>query len=395
MKRLITKSPFYTHIIGAVFIALFGVALYVAATPPVRADDTSVAAGEHIIALHDDGAVKGFITKKATLKEALADANIAIDANDRTEPALDTKLVANSYQVNIYRARPVVIKDGLTATKVITSYRTGAQIAKHAGLALHDEDKAELSQSTNPLGDGASEIMTVTRATPFTFDFYGKTSTSYSLGKTVGDMLNRKHITLAQNDVVVPGVDTPLAAGLHVRLYREGTQTVTQEEEIPFETEQIKDANRDKGYKETKTLGKNGKKNVTYEIIIRNGKEESRKEVNSTVTVESVKQVEIIGTKVNLPAGSHEDWMAAAGISPSDYGYVNYIVGRESRWRYNARNKNAYGLCQANPGDKMDSTSSDWETNPITQLKWCSGYAAGRYGSWGAAYNHWLAHRNW
>ena len=202
MKRLITKSPFYTHIIGAVFIALFGVTLYVAATPPVRADDTSVAAGEHIIALHDDGAVKGFITKKATLKEALADANIAIDANDRTEPALDTKLVANSYQVNIYRARPVVIKDGLTATKVITSYRTGAQIAKHAGLVLHDEDKTELSQSTNPLGDGASEIMMVTRATPFTFDFYGKTSTSYSLGKTVGDMLNRKHIALAQNDVV-------------------------------------------------------------------------------------------------------------------------------------------------------------------------------------------------
>ena len=277
MKRLITKSPFYTHIIGAVFIALFGVALYVAATPPVRADDTSVAAGEHIIALHDDGAVKGFITKKATLKEALADANIAIDANDRTEPALDTKLVANSYQVNIYRARPVVIKDGLTATKVITSYRTGAQIAKHAGLVLHDEDKAELSQSTNPLGDGASEVMTVTRATPFTFDFYGKTSTSYSLGKTVGDMLNRKHITLAQNDVVVPGVDTPLAAGLHVRLYREGTQTITQEEEVPFETEKIKDANQPASYKEVKTAGKKGKRTVTYEIKIENGVEVSQR----------------------------------------------------------------------------------------------------------------------
>ena len=202
-------------------------------------------------------------------------------------------------------------------------------------------------------------------------------------------------ITLAQNDVVVPSVDTPLAAGLHVRLYREGTQTITQEEEVPFETEQIKDANRDKGYKETKTLGKNGKKNVTYEIIIRNGKEESRKEVNSTVMVEPVKQVEIIGTKVNLPAGSHEDWMAAAGRPPSDYGYVNYIVERESRWRYDARNGRTYGLCQANPGDKMSGAGSDWETNPITQLKWCSGYAAGRYGSWRAAYNHWIAHHNW
>ena len=315
MKRLITKSPFYTHIIGAVFIALFGVALYVAATPPVRADDTSVAAGEHIIALHDDGAVKGFITKKATLKEALADANVAIDANDRTEPALDTKLVANSYQVNIYRARPVVIKDGLAATKVITSYRTGAQIAKHAGLVLHDEDKAELSQSTSPLGDGASEIMTVTRATPFTFDFYGKTSTSYSLGKTVGDMLNRKHITLAQNDVVVPGVDTPLAAGLHVRLYREGTQTITQEEEVPFETEKIKDANQPASYKEVKTAGKKGKRTVTYEIKIENGVEVSRKEVNSNVTEQPVKQVEVVGAKFNYTGGPlNEAQITALGV---------------------------------------------------------------------------------
>ena len=53
---------------------------------------------------------------------------------------------------------------------------------------------------------------------------------------------------------------------MHVRLYREGTQTITQEEEVPFETEKIKDANQPSSYKEVKTAGKNGKRTVTYEI---------------------------------------------------------------------------------------------------------------------------------
>jgi hypothetical protein len=30
-----------------------------------------------------------------------------------------------------------------------------------------------------------------------------------------------------------------------------------------------------------------------------------------------------------IPSGSHEDWMAAAGIAPSDYGYVDYIISHE------------------------------------------------------------------
>ena len=43
----------------------------------------------------------------------------------------------------------------------------------------------------------------------------------------------------------------------------------------------------------------------------------------------------------------------------------------------------------------MASAGSDWATNPVTQLRWCNGYAQDRYGSWAAAYNHWLAYRNW
>lgn len=54
-----------------------------------------------------------------------------------------------------------------------------------------------------------------------------------------------------------------------------------------------------------------------------------------------------------------------------------------------------YGLVQATPGNKMARAGSDWQTNPITQLRCASSYAVGRYGSWKAAYEYWLAHNNW
>jgi hypothetical protein len=100
--------------------------------------------------------------------------------------------------------------------------------------------------------------------------------------------------------------------------------------------------------------------------------------------------------------------MAAAGISEADFGYVNYIVGREGGWepckvQGGAINcmyavdggKMGYGIVQATPGAKMASAGADWATNPITQLRWATGYAVGRYGSWEGAYKHWLTAHNW
>jgi hypothetical protein len=101
-----------------------------------------------------------------------------------------------------------------------------------------------------------------------------------------------------------------------------------------------------------------------------------------------------IGATIDIN-GDKTAIMAAAGIPSSDYAYANFIVSHESGWRPTAANASgAYGLCQALPGSKMASAGADWQTNPVTQLRWCNGYAA-RYGGWGGAYNHWLANRNW
>lgn len=91
--------------------------------------------------------------------------------------------------------------------------------------------------------------------------------------------------------------------------------------------------------------------------------------------------------------GAPAEWMAAAGIAQSDWQYVDYIVSRESGWNPNATNKSsgACGLVQALPCSKVPGNGY----NPVDNLRWATGYATGRYGSWAGAYSFWTNNHWW
>lgn len=91
--------------------------------------------------------------------------------------------------------------------------------------------------------------------------------------------------------------------------------------------------------------------------------------------------------------GAPAEWMAAAGIAESDWGYVDYVVSRESGWNPNATNKSsgACGLVQALPCSKVPGNGYD----PVDNLRWANGYATGRYGSWAGAYAFWTKNHWW
>jgi len=56
---------------------------------------------------------------------------------------------------------------------------------------------------------------------------------------------------------------------------------------------------------------------------------------------------------------------------------------RESSWDVYADNTSsgAYGIPQSLPGDKMAMFGSDWQTNPVTQIKWGLYYINTTYGT--------------
>ena len=407
MNSLIKRSTTPLGAIIALFILLF---IFILSMIVVRvsATDGKSLDGGRILTIHDGDTQKVIITQANTIGEALSGAGISIESNDAVEPIASEVLVASEYSVNIYRARPVLVIDGLTKSKIITPYQSAKKIAESAGITLFDGDLTTLTKSDDIVSDGAGLILKIKRATPFSFTLYGKTNQVRTQAITVGDMLKEKGLTLAADDKVSPSSDTQISLGMNVRVWREGSQTITVDESVAFDIQKVQDGDRYVGYDEITTAGEAGSRSVTYEVTIQDGVEVGRTEIASITTKEPTKQVEVIGVKIILSEGYSAQRVAimnAAGISSSDQGYAAYIIDHENatwcptRWQgqngcpetyvalhpedYNT----GYGMCQATPGNKMASAGADWKTNPITQMRWCADYAISRYGSWLSAYN--------
>jgi uncharacterized protein YabE (DUF348 family) len=310
MNRTAITIRYHYRLIGLVLLVActaYGV-LSVRSVYAVGTEDS--VSHEHIVTVHDDGQEKGFMTRATTLRQALADAGIRLDRNDRTEPGLDETLVGRSYEVNIYRARPVIVRDGSDEIRIMTSYRTGRQIAAQAGIRLRDEDTVTLGRSTNMMRDGVSEVLTIDYATPVTFIFYGKTIQAYTQAQTVGEMLDAKHITPSVNDTLSPSGGTPVSAGMVVQLWKNGEQTYTVDEDVPYESQKIYDMDKDKTYRQVQTPGVVGKRTVTYHLVMHNGVQVDKKELNVVVTVQPIKEVVVVGAKNNY-SGNLNEWLLA------------------------------------------------------------------------------------
>lgn len=271
------------------------VSVFLLASARVNAADP----GEHLVTIYDGGTEQTVITTAGTVKEALARAEVRVDPLDAVEPSLNTELVSSVYNINIYRARPVTIIDGSLRRSVISPYQSAKKIAESAQISVYDEDDLQVRLIDDFVGeDGFGLKLTIDRATPFAFDLYGKTTEARTQALTVGEMLKEKNVTLGAQDGTSVPLDTPISAGMSVRVWRNGVQTVTQEQSVAFPIRQIKDADREVGYKQIQTPGVAGKKLVTYEVNLQNGKEISRKEIQVVVTAEPKEQVETVGTKL-------------------------------------------------------------------------------------------------
>jgi resuscitation-promoting factor RpfB len=386
------QHPFFIPVVT--FLVLFFVSLF----GFVLMNGREVSASDsYVVILSHDKKRETVPTRAVTVGDFLDRVGVQLHEGDVVEPDRTTPIAEDNFRVNVYRARPVMVQDGGQKTFAFSAATTPRSVAGQAGVTVHPEDKIKSEMPTNFLKEGAiGETIVIDRATPTNLNLYGTPVPVRTHAKTVGELLEEKKIQLAKDDTLQPAAETKLTPQLQIFVVRSGSRVETREIAIPMQTQTIEDASLSFGATAVRQQGAAGKKVVTYQIDLKNGKEVSRKIIQEVVAQEPVTHIVARGKTINIPADK-EAVMAAAGIARSDYGYANYIISRESGWNAAARNKRsgAFGLCQALPGTKMASAGADWQTNPVTQLKWCSGYAKGRYGSWSAAYNFWLSHHYW
>jgi uncharacterized protein YabE (DUF348 family) len=342
-----------------------------------------------------------------TVGALLKKLNIQLGQGDVVEPALATPIDQDDFRINIYRAVPVEIVDGDQTSYTFSAATTPRSIAEQAGTTVYAEDYVSTTPDENFLKNGAiGEQVVIDRATPVDLNLYGTALTLRTHATTVGQLIKQENIHLAASDQVLPGESTVLIPNTEVFIVRNGIkiQSVTQTIAMPVQT--IPDPDLAYGTGAVRQQGSAGQQVITYQENLQNGVIVGRTEIQDVITQQPVTEIVVEGTSLSGIKGD----MALAGIAPGDYEYADYIISHESGWcptkaqgEYGAcpayigsvPSYGGYGLCQATPGIKMESAGSDWATNPVTQLRWCAGYADTRYGSWYAAYIHWVDDGNW
>ena len=355
--------------------------------------------GAKVLSVYDDGQRISFRTDANTVRAALKERGVALNSGDNIEPSLDEELTGNDYNVNIYRARPILVEDGASRERVMTASQTPQKMAGDAGFKLFDEDIIYNNPSENPAVDGVATHLKIKRAKLISVDMFGKKTDFRTQAETIKDYLEEKKISLQKNDEVSVPLETKIKVGDNFRIWRNGKQIITVDEEIEFEVEEIKDADKEISYRQVKELGEKGTKVVSYEIEMQSGEEISRTKINEAETKKPKKQVEIVGTKnVIMPytgGGSKTEWLRASGIPESEWGYVDFIITKESTWNPNARNGQYYGLYQTNTDNLARyGCSGTLLSDPVCQLQAADKYKS-RYGSWADAYNSWRAQGWW
>jgi hypothetical protein len=93
------------------------------------------------------------------------------------------------------------------------------------------------------------------------------------------------------------------------------------------------------------------------------------------------RQVELARTPLGAKKVAKSILLNEYGFSEKEYKCLNRLWSKESNWNYKARNKNsgAHGIPQALPASKMNVVSTDWRTNPVTQIRWGLRYISIRY----------------
>ena len=308
--------------------------------------------GHNVFAVNLDNSNKIELkTKKGTVREVLIANDIPFGADDRVEPGLDTK-VNGGETISIYKAREITIVDGDTTTVRKTTY------------------------------------------------------------KKVDDILKELNITLGEKDEVTPGLKSEVATVDTIKIARTGKTTETKKEVIKFETKEEKDDSKFVDEKVTKVEGKNGEKEVTYNVVREKGKEVSREVASEKVITEATAKVVVVGTK-QRPAAQQQEVVAAqqsyaapaqsysapggsvvlsngntagaegaaaaqemarrTGVPASTW---EHIIARESNGQVGARNASgASGLFQTMPGWGSTATVQD-QINAATRAYQAQGLSA-------------------
>lgn len=366
---------------------------------------------DKIVIINYDHKILTIPSKEPTVGALLKKLNIVLNQGDVVEPSLSTPIFQDDFRINIYRAKPVEIIDGSNISFVFSAAVTPRAIVEQQGIKLYSADLVSDKPVSNFLSSySIGRQITILPATPVYVNLYGTSLLIRTQAKTVEQLIKQEDIHLSKSDQIIPQLSSSITPYSQVFIVRHGVKIESITNQLPMPIQYISDSSLAYGTGAIRQVGSPGQEVITYQDNLSNGVVTGRTVLQDVITEQPVTQIEVEGTSLSGIKGD----MALAGISPNDYQYADYIISHESGWCptkwqgeigycpslfqpiYSVYDGyEGYGLCQSTPAAKMSSAGSDWEINPVTQLKWCSSYAQSKYNGWYNAYEHWINYHNW
>lgn len=278
-----------------------------------------------LISLYADGQQRLFAADaSSTVGDILSRAGVKLADEDIVEPAASAPVPAGQFNINVYRARPVLVHDGTKSYHLRSAYQSPRLLALAAGLVVYPEDSFKTEIITDIADSEAiGEKVTVKRAKPLTVKVDGRARNIRTQALTVGAALHDAGIVLGAQDTISAHPETPVTPGADVQITRVSEAVVTLTQKIAKPIKRIPDPSVLKGQTRVQTPGSDGQKTVTYKIHYKDGVETGRQAIQVVSEAAPVAEVIVEGTKVMF-AGSVEYWRpqveaaaAAWGLDPN------------------------------------------------------------------------------
>lgn len=258
------------------------------------------------------------VKQGSTVRDVLSQAEIAISEQDVIKPAGDTVVSADNDQIVITRYAEVTVSDGKQEKKFVLTGKTVQDAIHEAGMVLSKHDY--LNHAPEALLTNGMEICVTHRlAVQILVD--GEKIECLTKADNVEGLLAEQNIALDKKDRIAPGLASGLSDGMKVTVERVSVKEIKEKEPIPFETTVEYSSAMYTDEQKEKTPGVDGEKEVVYQVVYVDGKEESRKPVKETVLKEPVSQVVTKGTKKRRRIVSR---VAVDDCDGSGHGY--YII---------------------------------------------------------------------
>ncbi len=317
-----------------------------------------------LISLYADGRSRLLSADDKTVGDVLRRAGVKLASADLVEPAPASSVPTGQFNINVYRARPVLVEDGTQTYRLRSAYQSPRLLALAAGLVLYPEDRFRTEVITDFVDDGGvGEKVVVTRAKPLNVKVDGQNRLIRTQAATTGEALKDGGVVLGPKDTLSTPISSPVVAGTTVSITRVTEAVVTLTQVLPRPVKVIPDPTVLKGQTAVKTAGADGQKTVTWRIHYKDGAETAREAVQTVSEAAPVTQVVVEGTKVFF-AGSVEYWRpqveAAAAVWGLDPNMMLRIMNCESHG--NATDVSAFVINGEHPTGLFQFLPSTWRS---------------------------------